>query len=342
MVLTQEKRTSPPTRLDQNGSTRKPLRQHDYRTFLTVHYPQELAASQKLFDLHRFTVGNPRRDRLDACRKTAWFVRHKDTGEVRVRSITCGDRWCPMCSRSRRLTIAANVRDWILTVRRPKHLTLTLVSSHDPLPDQLDRLYKAFTALRATKAWKAKVRGGVWFLHCHWRLSKGWWRPHLHCIIDADYFHQDQISNLWQQITGDSYVVDIRAINNTDKIANYVSREAAKPVNLADLNDTQLRTIFSSFYGRKLFGAWGTAAKLHLLAQPRRVREDWETVGNWGTVIMFAGDDMNAHKIISCWLAKRPLDPGVNINHIDDTLNDVPREIQPEPPPKQLYFGAVA
>lgn len=340
MVLTAKRRTIPSSSVHHNVTTvRRPI-SRDYRAFLSVHYPKEIKATEKLFDLLHYGPGHPRRNRFDNCRHIAWFVRHKETGQVRVRSLTCGDRYCPMCARAKRMTIATNVHHWIKTTAQPKHLILTIKTTGNPIQEQLARLYAAFTALRQTKRWKQHVRGGVWFLHCHYRLTPGHWYPHLHCIIDSDYFPQKVLSNLWEKITKGSFVTWIRAINQNDKIAAYVAREAAKPVNLHELTDEQLVSVYSAFYGRKLFGAFGAAVKLKLLAQPRRVREDWESVGSWGTVWMLSAEDERARQIMTAWLAKKPLAPGINITHIDDVFDDVPREIQPEPPPRQLFFEA--
>ena len=54
---------------------------------------------------------------------------------------------------------------------------------------------------------------------------------HIHIVYEGDYLPQHELSEVWADITGDSYVVDIRGTPNgmsRDRAANYVTKYITK------------------------------------------------------------------------------------------------------------------
>ncbi len=51
---------------------------------------------------------------------------------------------------------------------------------------------------------------------------------HAHIIVYGPYYPQSYISRKWREITGDSYIVDIRAIRDHKVVANYLVKYIAK------------------------------------------------------------------------------------------------------------------
>ena len=51
---------------------------------------------------------------------------------------------------------------------------------------------------------------------------------HAHIIVYGPYYPQSYISRKWKEITGDSYIVDIRAIRDHKVVANYLVKYIAK------------------------------------------------------------------------------------------------------------------
>jgi len=309
-----------------------------YGQYVSQQYPEEITATTKLFAALGYDDDHPKVQRFLACRQRAWFTRNEETGKVRIRSMTCGDRWCPMCAATRRITIANNVRDWVRAVPGPKLLTLTLKHRTSELRDQIGDLYRYFTTIRRNPKWKRHIRGGVWFVHVTWRDTAQQWQPHLHCVIDADWWEQRHISKLWGAVTHDSYIVDVRAIHSTAKVANYVARDAAKPMSLAQLPDDRLIEAHSAFYGRRMAGVWGSARAAHLLLTPNRPEGTWKTLGTWATVTEFAEHDRSAREILIAWQTGVSLPPDIDVRHLENEYGELGPSLLPDPQPNQLHF----
>jgi hypothetical protein len=129
---------------------------------------------------------------------------------------------------SRAKDSAARVRTAIEKMDSPRLLTLTLASTDKPLGDEIDRLRKSFRELRRSNGWKNHVQGGVTVFECTFDAKSGRWHPHLHCVIDATYWAQKDVSDAWQKATGDSKIVDIRMIHSKERAAQYVSKYLSK------------------------------------------------------------------------------------------------------------------
>lgn len=106
-----------------------------------------------------------------------------------------------------------------------KMLTLTLWRPKDGDPlEAADRLYKAWPEL-----WKRiKRRYPSAELAYGWAVEdtqEGW--PHMHVALRAPFIPQTWLSRVWKELTGDSYVVDIRDKSSED-CARYLSKYLAK------------------------------------------------------------------------------------------------------------------
>jgi hypothetical protein len=105
-------------------------------------------------------------------------------------------------------------------------LTLTLLSSDDPLPNQVKRIKEAFRRLRAGAVWKQCVKGGYWVLELTYNSETHQWHPHIHAVIDCKYLPIDWVRERWHKITGDSMVVHITKIDaaRSTYIAKYIGK----------------------------------------------------------------------------------------------------------------------
>jgi hypothetical protein len=145
-----------------------------------------------------------------------------------------------------------------------RFLTFTLRSSDEPLRDQLDRLYASLRQLRRTAEWQRHVRGGIATVEVTRNPRTGQWHPHLHVLADGTYWKQSQLSAAWRAVTGDSPIVDIRAVRSRNAAAQYVAKYAAKPLDMrgwpldaiadlaAALHRRRLVLTFGSLHGHKL------------------------------------------------------------------------------------------
>lgn len=215
--------------------------------------------------------------RFEECGSNAWVVENPERhGEYRVASTRCKSRWCVPCAAQRSRLICGALRKQIKG-RSVRFLTLTLGGNATDLKAAINKLYTSFRLLRKQKAWKASVVGGVAMLEVKPGKTLERWNPHLHCIIEGRYIAQQTLVKLWKQITGDSYIVDIRLIRSQDGIARYVTKYVTKPVdaNLMRM-ENKLVEAMEALKGRKIAATFGSWRHLQLTAAD--TEREWKPI----------------------------------------------------------------
>lgn len=235
------------------------------------------------------------------CRTRAWFVRHVDSGRVKVASSSCKLRWCPLCQRSSRYIMGRSIVPFLNDNPKPKFITLTLKHHDISLSEQIDLLYQSFKKLRASKLWKSHIRGGVWFFQVKKSVRDGLWHPHLHCLCVGRYLPHQDLSAKWLMITGDSAIVDIRAVKDKKKTAEYVARYATAPCDLKDLDDTDLLELYDSLHGRRVCSTFGSGRCIQLRPKKCPDADQWENIGSYFAVVNFRHVDPDAAAIFEAW-----------------------------------------
>lgn len=239
---------------------------------------------QKVMDsLIRRRASLGRIARFCTCGKYAFVYRTVDPPHTyRLAGSACRDRFCTPCANDRSRCLAANVVTRIQG-QPARFLTFTLKHSADSLADQIARLTACFAKLRARKQWQDRVDGGAGFIEAKWIPETASWHPHLHVITQGRFFDKYLLKHLWREITGDSYITDIRLIKSKRGIAWYVSKYAAKSVNetFIDLPE-QLDEVIGAFTGRRLCHTFGTWRGLVLTATPND--RAWESIGSFHNV----------------------------------------------------------
>lgn len=228
--------------------------------------------------LHRASVSDDRMRRFCTCGDAAWVVQDPSDSDIyRVQANYCRDRFCLPCSQTRSRLIAANLADKIQQGKY-RFITLTLKTGQEPLTESLDRLYDCFRRLRRRRLWQACIIGGVAFTEVNYNAETNRWHPHLHIVAQGSYMPQKLLSQDWHVVTGDSYVVDVRMINDSDKAVAYVTKYASKPLSNTYLNrPDRLDEAIRALSGRRLVTAFGSWRGWQLLRKPHA--EPWITVG---------------------------------------------------------------
>ncbi len=177
----------------------------------------------------------------------------------RLAGSSCHDRFCLPCGNERSHAIALNVIDQIAE-KQIRFLTLTLKSADEPLALLLDKLYDCFQKLRRRAFWKKRVAGGVAFLEVTWNDKRQRWHPHFHILIEGRFIPIAGLKKLWYELTGDSYIIDLRLVKDHRHAAQYVTKYATKPFNNTFVNrPDRLDEAVCVLRGRKLaltFGSW--------------------------------------------------------------------------------------
>jgi hypothetical protein len=140
---------------------------------------------------------------------------------------------CPLCAirRGAKYLKAYLVRFEALQQQNPnlKAYLVTLTVKDGPdLSERFKHLYKSQREL-----WMRKTRGrgsvldgvagAVWSYEVKRGKGSGVWHPHLHMIALAESIpDQQQLANEWHNITGDSFVVDVRPIDQQDPASGFV------------------------------------------------------------------------------------------------------------------------
>lgn len=194
------------------------------------------------------------------CSRFAWLCRNVVTDEAHVTVSRCKSRLCPTCGAARSRKVACRVRGYASMMSARRFLTLTLSHSDTPLRDQIERLTTSFAKLRRTKWWRRLCPGGIFTIETKYNTATDRWHPHLHAIIDGEFIPQSKLSQKWGQITGDSYIVDIRQVYSSEVLAKYIAKYVAKTQDMWWLPDDRLVEWAHEVHGLRLVNTFG---KLH-------------------------------------------------------------------------------
>lgn len=211
------------------------------------------AAMQRLHMPHRRLMA------FANCGSSLWLMR--DGSDLSLASNKCRNRFCEACAREKRQYLIDGVFHAATKSTDPcRFITLTLRANSTPLRDQIKRLLASFKALRRQPIW-ASVTGGSWFLEVKVGERSNAWHPHLHIIAQgACWIEHKLLSEAWHAITGDSYIVDIRAIHDNARILNYVTKYVCKPASTTTLADPEKLDEFlvamHAIRSHQLFGTW--------------------------------------------------------------------------------------
>lgn len=165
-------------------------------------------------------------------------------------SLNCRDRTCKHC---RRKWFGKHFNDLVGVVRgwesvRTMVLTVRNIPGGQFRKSSLKRIRGCFEKLRHRKRWKQAVRGGFYFVQATNRGNG--WHLHIHVIYRGVFLPQAWLSEAWRGMTGDSYVVDIRARKGPE------TAETAVRYLLSDfLGEPVLREGDKSLYNEVFHGA---------------------------------------------------------------------------------------
>jgi hypothetical protein len=178
-------------------------------------------------------VSNHALTAFDNCGAAVTIEWSKSEQRYRMRGTYCHCRHCEPCAKQKANIISRNLKNKLKDDKENQYrfITLTLRHSHEPLADQIERLYKSFKKLRSKPCWKATQTGGSASLEVKWNPKDRMWHPHLHIISQGEFYDKRDLSNEWQQCTGDSFIADIRVISDAKSAAYYVGKYITKGTN---------------------------------------------------------------------------------------------------------------
>jgi hypothetical protein len=144
--------------------------------------------------------------------------------------------------------------------------------------------------------------GGAATFECKWQDPKkfykdkrgvlhhgdGLWHPHLHIVSAGHYIDKYDLSKLWHQATGDSYIVDIRALKEEKDVAHYLSKYVAKGTTPEVWNNPDKASEWiaaaRSIRTCMTFGTW----RGYALTKSSSTATDWKPIATYNQVLAAA------------------------------------------------------
>lgn len=215
--------------------------------------------------------------KLNECGNYLLFKNFYTIGEVKLSKLrTCGQHLlCPFCAAiraSRAIQKYVERINQVLQENRklkPVLITLTVKNGSD-LAERSEHLMKSFRTLLERrrdylkKGWGysefCKVQGAMYSYENTYNEKTGEWHPHIHMFALVDqWIDQQEFSEYWHSLTGDSMVVDVRRARKEkghgySKAAAEVCKYALK---FGDLSVEKTWEAFKVLKGKRLTGSFG-------------------------------------------------------------------------------------
>lgn len=169
-------------------------------------------------------------DRFAQCGSGCMIEMTKNGEKVRLKACYCHSKHCEPCMRAKGNKIAANLRSRLGEAPNGNYrfITLTIRHTKRPLADQIKKLYSSFRKMRNYKEWRESQWGGAAMLEVKYDAKTGFWHPHLHLVSEGHFLHKRDLVSMWKKATGDSYIVDIRAMKDSKEVAHYITKYISK------------------------------------------------------------------------------------------------------------------
>ncbi len=175
-------------------------------------------------------------ERISACGQSGWIMQHvTDVQTYRLACRRCGNRLCPTCCRRRGRKVQEQAEACLKArhVARPRLMTLTL-ANEDRLGPAVRRIWRCMKRLKQRAIWRKNVKGSLIAIEI--KHSETGWHPHIHILYEGNFIDQAKLSKQWHQITGNSFIVDVRAAD--PGAIRYVTKYLTKPIDYSVMSGT--------------------------------------------------------------------------------------------------------
>ena len=179
-------------------------------------------------------------DKVRACGEYLVFRHYHTVDKVRLHGASLCKKHllCPLCAIRRGAKGLAAYLDKFEVIKAQKpslnaYLVTLTVKDGDDLEERFLHLHKSLKEL-----WKRKSRhyptaldcadGAVWSYEFKRGKNSGKWHPHVHMIVLAESMILEEADNLgplsreWKSITGDSHMVNVRAVSQADPASGFI------------------------------------------------------------------------------------------------------------------------
>lgn len=173
--------------------------------------------------------------------------------------LNCGDRTCRCCRVKWYGHHYENLKKYLKSWNKVRIFELTLknIPDRDFGKNTIKYLRKCFSKLIHRKFYKKSINGGFYFLHITNRGNG--WHPHLHIVYDGDYIPKKKLEADWFDITGDSFVVWIRANNSVSKALQYLLSDLLQKTKIRNQDRDQYNAVLK---GSRIVQGFGKYSKI--------------------------------------------------------------------------------
>lgn len=200
-------------------------------------------------------------NRYRSCGTRGAVIQSPSTSAIRLQVHCCGQRVCPHCGRVSATDRAQKIRQIMGHVKPNewRFITLTIQSTDAPLAEQLQFLRKSFRRLRQQLIWTDTQKGGWAVIEVTWNNVRKQWHPHLHILAQGKFIPQKELATAWQQASAGSYVVDIRAVDESQGSVKELTKYAGKcpPLELEENAEELAIEYYTATKGRRMVLPFG-------------------------------------------------------------------------------------
>ncbi|GAI62407.1 unnamed protein product, partial [marine sediment metagenome] len=142
-------------------------------------------------------------------------------------------------------------------------------------------------------------------------------------MIDAPWIDKYKLSEKWLFVTKTSKIINIKEVRDSNSMAEYVARYAARPSLLTKLDVPSRLELLLTLHGRRLVGTWGSARSITLRPGKPPDAADWIKVGSYQKVFWTIDTDPKAKSIWNAFKNNTELAEDCNIlpnDHLDRKL----------------------
>lgn len=103
-----------------------------------------------------------------------------------------------------------------------------------------------------------KALGAVWSFEVKKGKNSGLWHPHMHAVwLCFDAPRLQDLKNEWHEVTGDSFIVDIRPFHDQDNVASGFLEVFKYAVKFSDMKPVDTWHAFETLKGHRLVASFG-------------------------------------------------------------------------------------
>jgi hypothetical protein len=170
--------------------------------------------------------------------------------------------FCPDCAAERATRLGNQTKAKIAEVMKTTKgrlcfLTLTAKNAAT-LDGGLSKLKKNFAKFKRKKVFKNHIKGYFGAFEYTFNPKTNDFHIHLHLIIyRGKFWNQSDISDAWRDVTGDSFIVDIREIKDAHKGVKEVCKYVVKSADLMTMPDDKFLEVVKMKKGTRMFISGG-------------------------------------------------------------------------------------